>query len=113
VQNTQKGDVLTVICSDGIEYDLPPVAKGAYAIAPNEKFLVYCTNYGYVYAVRAGSSTFTSVMNIKNKMGVFRMGETPSLSVSILAGDNQYWARIYDRITGQSYSVKIPAKISY
>ncbi len=45
-------------------YRLGPVAKGAYAISPNDRFLVYLSHSGQLYAIRLGQSTFTRVTNM-------------------------------------------------
>jgi hypothetical protein len=111
--DTSKGDILHIErCSDGWAYDSPLIAKGVYGVAPNNKFLVYCSNDGYVYAVRFGDSNFRLIENIRKKMSIFLKNEDVSLSIIFIAGEYQYWVKITDRVSGQSTQVKIPFKIS-
>jgi len=93
-------------------YDLPPIAKGAYEIGPNDKFLIYCSNIGYVYAAIAGRPTYKNLENIRPKMDIFHQDETPSFSISFLTGENQYWVTIYERVNSISVDIKIPLDVS-
>ena len=111
--DTPKGDILHIErCSDGWKHDTPPIAKGVYELSPNNKFLIYCTNDGDVFAFKIGNSSFTFIENIRKKMPIFRKNDDLSLRINIILGENQYWAKITDLISGQNTTIKIPLKIS-
>ncbi len=110
--DTPKGDILHVErCLDGWKFDSPPFAKGEYSLAPNENFLIYCTNVGDLYAIRFRDSKTISLENLRKEMPVFHTGDV-SLSIFIYQGENQFFARITDRISGQNVDVKIPLSVS-
>lgn len=113
ITDTPKGDILHIErCSDGWKYDTSPIAKGAYGLAPNNKFIIYCTNTGDVYAVKIGDPNFKFIETIRKRMPIFHKNDDVSLIITFILGENQYWAKIADQISRQNTTVKIPLKIS-
>jgi hypothetical protein len=111
VSDTSKGDILHIEGCPNWTYDSPPLAKGEYALSPNGKFLVYCTNNGDLYTIRFGESSPRFIENLRKKMIVFRNGDV-SLIITIYEGENQYFANIMDQYSGQNVNVKIPLSVS-
>jgi|APSaa5957512622_1039677.scaffolds.fasta_scaffold05938_6 hypothetical protein len=111
-KNTPQGKVLTIICSNGVEYDMPPISGGGFEIGPNQGFFVYCTIDGYVYAGIAGDTLYKSLENIRPKVDFDNLDDEPILSISFLTGSNQYWAVIYESLLNERTEVKIPIRIS-
>jgi hypothetical protein len=51
-------------CDDGWEHDFGPLAKGIYAVAPNDNFFVYVTISGYVYGARIGDTYLSTLFDL-------------------------------------------------
>ena len=109
--DTSKGNILHIEGCPNWIFDSPPFAKGSYAISPNEKFLIYCTTVGDLYAIRFRDQQTINLGNLRKDMPVFHTGDV-SIGISISSGENQYFARIVDRISGQSLDFGIPLSIS-
>lgn len=63
--DTSAGDLLHILrCEDKFEYDLGPFAKGVYAAGPNNKFIVYVTNNGLVYAAKIGEQYLSIIVDL-------------------------------------------------
>ena len=74
--HTSKGYILHVNSCSGSGYNLGPLANGAYAIGPNQKFLVYVSaSDGRVYAAQIGDNTLTQIDDLKEKSSVFCFSE--------------------------------------
>ncbi len=110
-KDTSKGNILHIQGCPNWVFDSPPFATGSYAISPNEKFLIYCTTVGDLYAIRFHDQQTISLGNLRKDMPVFHTGDV-SIGISISSGENQYFARIVDRISGQSLDFGIPLSIS-
>jgi len=54
VDDTKDGNIINIICNDGSKYTLPPLEQGTMIVGPNDKFLVYFSNSGYLYFSKAG-----------------------------------------------------------
>lgn len=107
--DTKKGDMLHFLrCEDGLEYDLGPLAKGVYAVGPNDKFFVYVTVDGFIYAARIGDLRLLNLYNLRNEhiFSVFNKRVTPDFQISfvgegpiyrlVLLEKNYYQKRVYD-----------------
>jgi hypothetical protein len=109
IKYTSKGGMLMVHTKTQ-DYELGPLAKGTFAIGPNRKFFVYCTNSGLVYAARFGEPTLTTIGKVKDFIILRKGGEIrPSF---LFFGDNPYTVRITDMVTGQEETLSIPRNIS-
>jgi hypothetical protein len=63
--DTKEGDMLHILrCEDKMEYDIGPFAKGIYAIGPNQKFIVYVTDNGYVFVGSIGNRNMVRAANL-------------------------------------------------
>ena len=85
VTDTKKGDMLHILrCEDRLKYDLGPLAKGVYAVGPNDKFLVYVTIDGFVYASRIGDPFIYSLYNLAHEhiFSVFNKRVAPDFKIS-------------------------------
>ena len=90
VTDTKKGDMLHILrCEDGLEYDLGPLAKGVYAVGPNDKFLVYVTIDGIIYASKIGDPYLYNLYNLRNEhiFTVFNKRVSPDFQISF-AGES-------------------------
>ena len=107
--DTDKGDMLHILrCEDGLEYDLGPLAKGVYAVGPNDKFLVYVTLNGFIYATRIGELYLNTLFNLgrEHEFTVFNKRVTPDFRISfsgegpiyrlVLLEKNYDQKRVYD-----------------
>jgi len=85
VTDTKKGDKLHILrCEDGVEYDLGPLAKGVYAVGPNDKFLVYVTVDGFIYASKIGESYLYNLFDLAHEhiYTVFNKKVAPDFKIS-------------------------------
>ena len=71
-------------CEGGLKYDLGPLAKGVYAVGPNDRFLVYVTVDGFVYASRIGDPFIYSLYNLahEHRFSVFNKRVAPDFKIS-------------------------------
>jgi hypothetical protein len=114
--DTDKGDMLHILrCEDGLEYDLGPLAKGWYAVGPNEKFLVYVTIDGIVYASRIGDFYLNSLYNLAQEhiFTVFNKRVTPDFKISFSDGTPSYRLVLLERNYDQKRVYDLPASITH
>jgi hypothetical protein len=105
VTDTKKGE-------DGLEYDLGPLAKGVYAVGPNDNFLVYVTIDGFVYASRIGDRYLYNLYDLTNEhiFSAFNKKVSPDFQISfagespllklVLLERNYDQKRVYDLPSG-------------
>lgn len=111
VTDTNNGDIIHIQCSNWV-YDTPLLAKGVYAVDPDNKFFVYCSNSGDVYMMRIGDTSLSSIENIQKKMPAFQTGYV-SLSLSIIEDStHHHFVKILDQNSGQDTTVKVPLSFS-
>ena len=111
VLDTPKGDYYQ-ICDEGIEYyEVGPLEKGDYAIGPNNKFFVYSSNSGQVYAARVGSKTLKLIGDIST-FSMIIQDKAPEFEFEFF-GDHPYSVQIYEK-TFQEFSdvLSIPRYIT-
>ena len=109
IKNTSKGDLLQ-INADGNTDIIGPVEKGSYALGPNSKFLVYCTNSGIVYAARIGDTNLTKIGSVKDLAAIIQ-GEAPQVDFQFF-GNNPYTVQIHDSLFNQDETLSIPSYIT-
>lgn len=109
VNDTSQGNYLQ-IRFDGKQYEIGPLEKGAYAIGPNKKFFVYCSNSGVVYAARFGEPNLTPIGDVKNFSIIVR-GEAPQLEFEFL-GNHPYQVQIRELLQKQDKTLPIPRYIT-
>jgi len=91
--DTDKGEMLHILrCEDGFEYDLGPLAKGVYAVGPNDKFLVYITMNGIIYASKIGEPTLHTIFNLRREhiFTVLNIGSEPDFRISFVDNTLNY-----------------------
>ena len=91
--DTDAGDMLHILrCEDGLEYDLGPLANGAYAVGPNDKFLVYISFDGIIYITRIGEQYLKPVFNLRREkiFTVFIIGDDPDFEISFVGDPSKY-----------------------
>lgn len=109
IKYTPKGGMLMVHTRTQ-DYELGPLAKGSFAIGPNRKFFVYCTNNGIVYAARFGQPTLTTIGNIRDFIILRKGGEIrPAF---LFFGDNPYTVKVTDMVTGQEQILSLPRNLT-
>ena len=112
---TQKGDMLHILrCEDGLEYDLGPLAAGVYAVGPNDKFLVYVTLTGVIYASRIGDRTLATLYNLAREhiFTVFNKQVTPDFVISIIGEDTVYKLVVIEKNYNQKRVYDLPSNIT-
>ncbi len=110
VEDTSKGDVLTIYCPGEIAYKLDPLAKGEHVIAPNGSFVVYVTIDGYVYVATAGNKYLRNIGQF-TEFDIFEISGAPKLEVSIY-GNDPYYVKVYEENGNESRNFPIPEDIS-
>jgi hypothetical protein len=114
-ENTRKGDVLHILrCEDGLEYDLGPLAIGVYAVGPNDKFLVYVTLTGVIYASRIGDRTLSALYNLAREhiFTVFNKQVTPDFVLSIIGEEGFYKLVVVEKNYNQKRVYDLPSRIT-
>ncbi len=113
--DTDKGDLLHILrCEDGLEYDLGPLAKGVYAVGPNDNFLVYVTIGGVVYASKIGERHFTILYNLVREkiFTVFNKGVSPDFKISFSDGTPIYRLVLLEKNYDQKRMYDLPTRIT-
>jgi hypothetical protein len=114
--DTKKGDMLHILrCEDGFEYDLGPLAKGVYAVGPNDKFLVYVTVDGFVYASRIGDPYMYNLYDLKNEhiFSVFNKKVSPDFKISIAGESPLFKLVLLERHYSQKRVYELPSGITH
>ena len=113
--NTDKGDMLHILrCEDGLEYDLGPLANGVYAVGPNEKFLVYVTQNGFIYAARIGDLYLNPLFNLgrEHEFTVFNKRVTPDFKISFAGEAPIYRLVLLEKNYDQKRVYVLPLRIT-
>jgi hypothetical protein len=116
VTDTPKGDMLHILrCEDGLEYDLGPLAKGVYAVGPNDKFLVYVTLDGFIYASRIGEPYLYNLYNLKNEhiYSVFNKRVTPDFKISFTGESPLFKLVLLEKNYDQKRIYELPSEITH
>jgi hypothetical protein len=112
IENTPKGDYLNISRStDNLKYRLGPIASGAYAIGPNDNFLIYCTNDGYVYAAKLGAQYLSPIGDVR-KFSAIERNVPPSLQLVIFMNNNRYKVDVRENYFSQNEIFVIPTKFT-
>jgi hypothetical protein len=113
--DTKKGDMLHILrCEDGMEYDLGPLAKGVYAVGPNDKFLVYVTIDGFIYAARIGDLYMHNLYNLgyEHIYTVFNKKVAPDFKISFAGEEPIYRLVLLERNYDQKRVYELPLGIT-
>lgn len=113
--DTKKGDVLHILrCEDGLEYDLGPLAKGFYAVGPNNKFLIYVSLDGFVYGSRIGNTYMYNLFNLgrEHEFTVFNKKVAPDFKISFAGEGPIYRLVLVERNYDQKRVYELPLRIT-
>jgi len=116
VTDTDAGDVLHILrCEDGLEYDLGPLAKGVYAVGPNDKFLVYVSLSGFVYGARIGEPFVNVLFNLltEREFSVLNKKVLPNFKISFVGEAPTYRLVLLERNYDQKRMYDLPARITH
>jgi hypothetical protein len=112
VNDTSKGDILTIHRStDNLEYTIGPIAKGVYAVGPNDDFWVYCTLDGQVYAAKIGDEFLLLIGDVKY-FAAIRKDSLPNMEVEIFYNNFAYKANVQEHKFNQNEIIPIPRSIA-
>jgi len=113
--DTDAGDMLHILrCEDGLEYDLGPLAKGVYAVGPNDKFLVYVTIDGFVHASKIGDPYLYRLYDLAREhiFTVFNKSVAPDFKISFV-GETPYFKLILlEKNYDQKRVYELPAALT-
>ncbi len=113
--DTDKGEMLHILrCEDNLEYDLGPLAKGTFAVGPNEKFLIYITVDGMVYGSRIGENALIALYNLKREkiFTVFNLRLTPNFVISFVDNDPLYKLVLVEKNYNQKRPYELPLRLT-
>jgi hypothetical protein len=113
--DTDVGDKLHILrCEDEFEYELGPLAKGVYAVGPNDKFLIYITLSGMVYGTRIGESRLLPLFNLKREhiFTVFNIGTEPEFNISFSGGTPIYKLVLFEKSYSQKRTYDLPTHLT-
>jgi len=111
VNDTNKGDILHVLrCEDNYEYDIGPITKGAYAVSPDDKYLVYASVNGLLYAAKIGNTSLYTIANLKKDgpFVAFPKNTTPIFKLTFLGDTPPFVLKIYEAQFSQNYPLQMP-----
>jgi hypothetical protein len=112
VTDTDKGDIVHILrCSDGLEYDIGPLTKGVYAVSPDDRYFVYCSLDGVVYAARIGDDTLTVIEKTYREFYTFGRDMAPIFELTF-SDESPYVLEVYEKRYGQSLLVRMPRWLS-
>ena len=110
--NNRKGDKLHILrCEDGLEYDLGPLAKGVYAVGPEDKFFVYITVGGIIYAAKIGDPTLNKLYDLGREQ-IFGINKrvTPDFKISFSGEGPIYRLVLVERNYDQKRVYELPMR---
>jgi hypothetical protein len=102
-------------CDDGLEYDLGPLAEGVYAVGPNDKFFVYITLSGFIYAARIGDPLLNNLYNLGREhiFTVFNKRVAPDFKISFTGEYPVYKLVLVEKNYNQKRVYDLPSTITY
>jgi hypothetical protein len=114
VNDTEQGDILHVLrCEDSYEYDIGPLTKGAYAVSPDDKYLVYAGVNGILYAAKIGNPSLYTIMNLRKEGPFITFGKkVPPIFQLTFNGTGPYVLEVYEVRYGQNFPVNMPNWLS-
>jgi hypothetical protein len=115
VNDTEQGDFLHVLrCEDGYEYDIGPLTKGAFAVSPDDKFIVYASINGLLYGSKIGDPVLYTIKNLKKEgpFTVFPKKIVPKFELNFVGDAPPFVLEVYESKYGQNFPVRIPGWLS-
>lgn len=111
MENTSKGYIVHVLrCSDGLKYDIGPIAKGAYAVSPDDKYLVFCSNDGILYGARIGTAILHTILDVRRngEFTVFYKKVEPNFRLTFVEAPSGYILKVYEMNYNQNMPIIMP-----
>jgi hypothetical protein len=109
LRDTPKGNYLQM-CAHGEQFEIGPLEGGGYAMGPNGKFFVYCSNSGRCYAARVGDTRLTLIGSVRN-FAIIRRGIDPQFRFEF-HGENPYKLQVFEDILVENVLFTIPSRIT-
>ncbi len=94
-------------------YRLGPIARGDYAIDPNDRYLVYMTNSGQLMAIRLGQTTFVKVKNMARQFAAVMRNIVPSFTFSFYNSGTSITLIINELHYDQTIPIILPRSVTY
>jgi hypothetical protein len=116
VIDTDAGDMLHVLrCDDGWEHDFGPLAKGRYAVGPNDKFIVYVSFTGLIYGAKIGEPYLYPLFNLKKEQifTALNIGVEPDFKISFVGEAPTYKLILLETKYDQKRAYDLKSKIMY
>lgn len=114
-RDTEQGDFLHILrCEDNYEYEIGPLTKGAYAVSPDNRYLVYAGVNGLLYAAKIGDTTLYTVINLKKKgpFVAFPKKVVPDFKLKFNGSAPPFVLEVYEAQYGQNFPVTMPNWLS-
>lgn len=115
VNDTEQGDILHVLrCEDGFEYDIGPLTKGAFAVSPDNKYLVYAGVNGILYAAKIGDTGLYTIMNLRKEgpFVAFPKKVIPKFQLHFIGETPPFVLEVYEAQYLQNFPVNMPNWLS-
>jgi hypothetical protein len=115
VRDTEQGDFLHVLrCEDNYEYDIGPLTKGAFAVSPDDQYIVYASINGLLYGSKIGDPVLYTIKNLKRDgpFTVFPKKIVPKFELKFVGDAPPYVLNVYESRYGQNFPVKMPGWLS-
>jgi hypothetical protein len=115
VNDTAQGDILHVLrCEDGFEYDIGPLTKGAYAVSPDDKYLVYAGVNGILYAAKIGDAGLYTIVNLRRDgpFVAFPKKVVPDFQLHFIGEAAPFVLEVYEAQYSQNFPVRMPNWLS-
>lgn len=113
--DTDAGDMLHVLrCEDGLQTDFGPLAKGTYAVSPNNKFLIYVGFNGVIYSAKIGDRYLFPVFNLKHEkvFTVFNKTVDPNFVISFVGDEPNYKLVLLEKTFDQKRVYNLPPQVT-
>lgn len=115
VNDTEQGDILHILrCEDQYEYNVGPLTKGAYAVSPDDKYLVYAGVNGILYAAKIGDPTLYKIMDLKREgpFVAFAKKAIPDFKLHFIGETAPFVLEIFEAQYPQNFPVNLPNWLS-
>jgi hypothetical protein len=101
-------------CEDSYEYEIGPLTKGAYAVSPDDKYLVYAGVNGLLYAAKIGDPILYTIVNLKKKgpFVAFPKKVTPDFQLHFVGDKPPFVLEVYEAQYLQNFPVTMPNWLS-
>jgi hypothetical protein len=106
----RSGGEALIICAEGEKYVIENLSDGVYQIGPNQKFFVYITNDGLVFAARVHDKQLIQIGEVK-ALTMIRVDDVPKFIIKFL-GNHPYQLYVEEYWEHQNRTIPIPRYIT-